>query len=64
MTITKVISPPTVHLRGYEVKISENNYDRGVLVVVKNDKISYFTVKYFLGVESAREWYGNLGNNI
>jgi len=61
MKTLKVISPPTVYLEGYEIKISENDYDGSVLVIAKNDILKYFSIKYFPDVEQARKWYNNLG---
>lgn len=51
-----VVSLDDIKWGGWKFKISENDYEDGVLVIAVHDFFGYTHVKYFLSTVKAREW--------
>jgi len=56
----KIYSLDSMKRAGFDIKVSGNNYDGGVLVVVKHDVFGYSRVQYFSTPAKGREWLDNL----
>lgn len=56
----KVYSLEIIKRAGFDIKVSGNNYDGGVLVVIKHDAFGYNRIKYFSSPKQGREWIDDL----
>ena len=56
----KIFSLDVFEEAGFEIQISANNYDGGVLIVAKNDFFDYIAVRYFSSAKQGKIWLDNL----